>query len=65
MNTVLVVDDEPNYLIVISELLREEGYEVLTAQNGKEGLKAAMETDLDLVITDMRMPEMDGLSLLK
>ena len=65
MNTVLVVDDEPNYLIVISELLREEGYEVLTAQHGEEALKITKETDLDLVITDMRMPEMDGLDLLK
>ena len=39
MNTILVVDDEPNYLIVLSELLKEEGFEVLTAQRGEEGLK--------------------------
>jgi two-component system NtrC family response regulator len=65
MNTVLVVDDEPNYLIVLSELLKEEGFEVLTAERGEEGLKIVEETDLDLVITDMRMPGMDGLELLK
>ncbi|VAW32638.1 hypothetical protein MNBD_DELTA03-148, partial [hydrothermal vent metagenome] len=34
MNTILVVDDEPNYLIVISELLGEEGFETITADNG-------------------------------
>jgi two-component system NtrC family response regulator len=65
MNTILVVDDEPNYLIVLSELLKEEGFEVMTAQRGEEGLKIVADTDLDLVITDMRMPGMDGLELLK
>ena len=65
MHTVLVVDDEPNYLVVLSELLIEEGYEVLTAQNGEAALHTVQETDLDLVITDMRMPGMDGLALLK
>ncbi len=65
MHTILVVDDEPNYLIVLSELLREEGYEVLTAPNGEEALKTVRDTDLDLVITDMRMPGMDGIELLK
>ena len=64
MNTILVVDDEPNYLIVLSELLKEEGFEVLTAQRGEEGFKIVEEVDLDLVITDMRMPGMDGLELL-
>jgi two-component system NtrC family response regulator len=61
----LVVDDEPNYQIVLSELLKEEGFEVMTAQRGEDGLKIVAETDLDLVITDMRMPGMDGLELLK
>jgi len=65
MHTVLVVDDEPNYLVVLSELLIEEGYEILTAQNGETALHMVRETDLDLVITDMRMPGMDGLALLK
>jgi two-component system NtrC family response regulator len=65
MNTILVVDDEPNYLVVLSELLKEEDYEVFTAQSGEKGLKIAKENDLDLIITDMRMPGMDGLELLK
>ena len=65
MNTILVVDDEPNYLIVLSELLKEESYEVLTAQSGEDGLKIVEETDLDLVLTDMRMPGMGGLEFLK
>ena len=65
MNTVLIVDDEPNYLIVLSELLSEEGFGVFTAGNGEEALKILGETDIDLIITDMRMPGLDGLGLLK
>ncbi|MCI5210504.1 MAG: sigma-54-dependent Fis family transcriptional regulator, partial [Candidatus Electrothrix sp. ATG2] len=64
MQTILVVDDEPNYLIVLSELLRDEGYEVFTADSGQAGLKMARENDLDLVISDMKMPGMDGIALL-
>jgi len=65
MNTVLLVDDEPNYLIVLSELLRDEGFEVFTANNGEEALQTVRTTDLDLIITDMRMPGLDGLGLLR
>ncbi len=65
MYSILVVDDEPNYLIVLSELLRDEGLEVFTASSGKEGLAIIQDVDLDLVITDMQMPEMDGLQFLE
>lgn len=65
MYSILIVDDEPNYLIVLSELLREEGFEVYTAPGGKEGLAIIREYDLDLVITDMQMPAMDGLHFLQ
>ncbi len=64
MHSILVVDDEPNYLIILSELLRDEDFEVFTAPNGEEGLAVVEEVDLDLVITDMQMPGMDGLQLL-
>lgn len=64
MNTILVVDDEPNYLIILSELLREEGFEVFTADNGKAALRIIEKTDLDLIITDMNMPGIDGFQLL-
>ncbi len=65
MSTVLVVDDEPNYLVVLSELLRDEGFEVFTAQDGVAALEIVRQTDLDIVLTDMRMPRMDGLELLQ
>ena len=64
MYSILIVDDEPNYLIVLSELLRDEGFEVYTAPGGKEALRVVKDFDLDMVISDMQMPEMDGMGLL-
>lgn len=64
MYSILIVDDEPNYLIVLSELLKDEGYEVFTAPGGEEGFEMVKRLDLNLVITDMQMPEVDGLQLL-
>lgn len=65
MHSILVVDDEPNYLIVLSELLRDEGFEVFTAPDAEKGLEIVRDVDLDIVITDMQMPGMDGLQLLQ
>lgn len=64
MYSILVVDDEPNYLIVLSELLRDEGFDVFTASSGKDGMSQVLEVDLDLVLTDMQMPGMNGLQFL-
>ena len=65
MKTILVIDDEPNYRLILSEIAKEEGYEVLTAESAEQAMPLIRETDLDLVITDMRMPGMDGMELLK
>jgi len=64
MDTILVVDDESNYLTVMETLLGEAGYEVLTAPGGQEALRFAGSNDLDLVLTDMKMPKMNGIELL-
>ncbi len=65
MYTILIVDDEPNYQIVMSELLGEEGFETITADNGNQALDIAKTADIDLILTDMQMPGMDGFALLK
>lgn len=65
MDTILVVDDEPNYLIILTELLRDEGFEVYSAENGEKALEVVRTTDLDLVITDMQMPVLNGMQLLE
>ncbi|MEW6518086.1 MAG: sigma-54 dependent transcriptional regulator [Thermodesulfobacteriota bacterium] len=64
MHTILVVDDEPNYLIILTEILRDEGFEVFAAENGEKALEIVRTTDLDLVLTDMQMPVMGGMELL-
>lgn len=65
METILVVDDEKNYLLVLSAVLEDEGYEVLTAQGGHEALEIQKSSDLDLILSDMKMPAMDGIELLE
>jgi two-component system, NtrC family, response regulator len=65
METVLIVDDEKNYLLVLSAVLEEEGFEVLTASSGQEALEIQKSSDLDLVLTDMKMPGMDGIEALE
>lgn len=65
MHTILVVDDEPNYLIVLAELLRDEDYEVFTADSAIAALPIVRDTDLDLVLSDMKMPGMDGIAFMK
>ena len=65
MDTILVVDDEVNYLTVMEALLGQAGYEVFTAPSGAEGVRVAGANDLDLVLTDMRMPKMGGIALLE
>jgi two-component system NtrC family response regulator len=65
METILIVDDEKNYLRVLSAVLEEEGYEVLTALGGREALEIQETSDLDLTLTDMKMPGMDGIKLLE
>ena len=59
----LVVDDEPNLLRAVGACLRGEGFDVVTARGGAEALVRVAETVPDLVISDVRMPGMDGFQL--
>jgi response regulator RpfG family c-di-GMP phosphodiesterase len=63
--TILCVDDEANILNAMRRLLRPHGYNVLTAPSGADGLDVLAATAIDLVISDMRMPEMDGAHFLE
>jgi CheY-like chemotaxis protein len=62
--TLLVVDDELGIRAALHILLEDTGYAVVTAGDGKEAMKKLQETKVDLVITDILMPEMDGLELI-
>ena len=64
MNRILVVDDEPTLRLGFTFALKTEDYEVEAAANGREALELLSEKVYDLVILDLRMPEMDGLETL-
>lgn len=61
--TILVVDDEQDLLDLIEYNLKKEGFAVIKAENGLEGIKAAKEHKPDLILLDIMMPKMDGLEV--
>ena len=61
---VLVVDDEPAIVELIQVLLNGEGFEVASASNGTEGLRALENAKPDLIITDIAMPDMEGVEFI-
>ncbi len=63
--TVLCVDDEPNILTALKRLLRKEAYRLMTCSGGEEGLKILAETKVHVIISDQRMPGMNGVELLR
>jgi len=62
---ILLVDDEENARIALSRLLTREGYIVETAANGFEALSYLREHDVNLIVTDINMPEMNGIEFLR
>ena len=64
-SAVLIVEDDELMCSFLSTVLKEEGYAVSEARNGREGLEKLSGGDFDLVITDLRMPELSGLDLMK
>ncbi|MFZ0134163.1 MAG: sigma-54 dependent transcriptional regulator [Desulfobacterales bacterium] len=65
METILIVDDEKNYTRILGAVLEDEGFEILAANSGPEALEILEGSDVDLVLTDMKMPMMDGIQLLE
>jgi two-component system NtrC family response regulator len=65
MDTILIVDDEKNYPLILSAVLQEEGFETITANSAVEAIEVIDHSDVDLVLTDMKMPGMDGIELLE
>ena len=65
MKTILVVDDEKHVCLLYEEEFKDEGYNVLTASNGREALEIVEQHNPDLVLLDIKMPEMDGSEFLR
>lgn len=63
--TLLVVDDEPAVILILSEFLAREGFRVQTASSGARALEKVKESKPDMVLLDIAMPEMDGMETLR
>jgi two-component system cell cycle response regulator CpdR len=64
MGKILNIDDEPYILLMLKKMLEKAGYEVDLAANGREGLELFVKESADLVITDIIMPDKEGLELI-
>ena len=62
---ILIIDDEPIALSNMSHVLEREGYKVTACENGESGLAAMQSTEFDIVLTDLRMPGIDGMDVLR
>ena len=65
MTRLLLIDDEKSIVDVMAISLKSDGYEVLTSSSGEEGLEIFDRESPDIVITDIKMPGMDGIEILK
>lgn len=63
--TILVVEDESAAVLALGDVLKGEGFDVLTARNGKEGLGTAIAKHPDIILADLKMPEMGGLEMVR
>ena len=62
--SILIVDDEKMVLKIVEEILLQDNYNVITAQSGREGLEKLAQHSVDMVISDQKMPGMDGVDFL-
>jgi two-component system chemotaxis response regulator CheY len=63
--TFLIVDDSASMRQLVSFTVKDAGYDVITAENGKDALAKATGSRIDMVITDLNMPEMDGITFIR
>jgi CheY-like chemotaxis protein len=62
---ILVVEDNPDVLVIIQTALRERGYDAVTANGGEEALEKVKVEDFDLILTDLAMPKVSGVDLIR
>jgi phosphoserine phosphatase RsbU/P len=65
MAKILVIDDDQGIQHLVDTFLRQKGYEVLLAENGEEGLELFSQEHPDVIVLDLKLPEMDGLTVLR
>lgn len=62
--TMLIVEDEGATRLALADVMKSEGFEVIAAEDGEEGLKIALEKHPDIILADLKMPKMTGLQML-
>ena len=65
MTHILLIEDDPQYRKLLVRILTDDGFQVESAENGKAGLQLFLAHPADLVITDLFMPEMDGIEIIR
>jgi DNA-binding response OmpR family regulator len=65
LQRILVVDDEPELLTALATVLEHSGFQVFTARSGREATVAALNNSIDLLITDLNMPDEDGIEIIR
>ncbi len=65
MAKILIIDDQPNVRALLDVLLRQQGYEVVLAENGWKGLELYSREHPDVILLDLNMPELNGVTVLK
>jgi len=65
MSRILIIDDEPQIRNMLKDLFEDEGYDVVTAEDGDIGLRLYREQAADLIITDLIMPEKEGIEVIR
>lgn len=65
MSTILIVEDNENNLMLVRDVLQFKGYRTLEAMTGADGLRIAREAHPDLILLDIQLPDLDGISVLK
>lgn len=63
--TLLIVEDDSSLLRVLSDRFTDEGFKIMQAKNGEEGLESALKHHPDLILLDIIMPKMDGMTMMK
>ena len=63
--SILLIDDEPSQVTSVSSFLKRRKYHVISASSGKEGMQVLKDDRVDLVLTDFRMPDMNGLEVVR
>ena len=61
---ILIIDDDPDVVLFLSTMLKDQGYSTVEARNGQEGIEKAQEESPDLILLDLMMPQKSGISLL-